>query len=249
MVWKPSMGWHVMHASGGVNQKRDQEIDKKERNKRSKTLLYELRHKCWKMKKKSMVLYIRNYLHQSINAGISKMKRRGSWVDVSGTEVLDGVAGGSWPQGSERLWQRNSPLGMDLLGISGKWRRGIQPAYCLRTIARERRKTWQLLLKQMSTRWRQSTFWTQVQGCRCTLRGRLHGEFGGIRPERFGFIFRAAGTLFQDASCQAEDTGVPSAFGVDWQSGWGPVSFETLRDSECLWFLQIWEGRATLHHF
>ena len=68
------MGWHVMHASGGVNQKRDQEIDKKERNKRSKTLLYELRHKCWKMKKKSMVLYIHNYLHQSINAGISKTK-------------------------------------------------------------------------------------------------------------------------------------------------------------------------------
>ena len=42
---------------------------------------------------------------------------------------------GSWGyewSGSECLWERNSPLGMALLGILGKWKKEIHPAYYLR---------------------------------------------------------------------------------------------------------------------
>ena len=38
-------------------------------------------------------------------------------------------------------------------------------------------------------------------------------------------------SLLQDASCWAEDTGIPSALDVDWQPGWVAVCLECLRDS------------------
>ena len=92
--------------------------------------------------------------------------------------------------------------------------------------ARERRKTWKLLLEQMSTRWHLSTFWTQVpfQGCRCRLRS---GGWCGVgsthsNHQKVCVIFLGTrDSLLQDASFQAEDTGVPSSFAVDWQPGWG----------------------------
>ena len=39
--------------------------------------------------------------------------------------------------------------------------------------------------------------------------------------QRFGVVLLAPWTLLKDASCQAEDTGVPAAFDVDLQPGWG----------------------------
>ena len=49
--------------------------------------------------------------------------------------------------------------------------------------------------------------------------GRTHTK----HPEVFGCFLGTWYSLLQDASCQAEDTGVPAAFDVDLQPGWGVV--------------------------
>lgn len=48
---------------------------------------------------------------------------------------------------------------------------------------------------------------------------------------RFVVCFWEPRTLLQYASCQAEDTCVPLAFGVDWQPGLGAPCLECLNDS------------------
>ena len=49
--------------------------------------------------------------------------------------------------------------------------------------------------------------------------GRTHTK----HPEVFGCFLGTWHTLLQDASCQAEDKCIASAFDVDWQPGWGAV--------------------------
>ena len=49
--------------------------------------------------------------------------------------------------------------------------------------------------------------------------------------QRFGMAFQALVTLLQDASCQAEETGVPSALDVDLQPGQLAEHLECLRVS------------------
>ena len=78
------------------------------------------------------------------------------------------------------------------------------------------RRKLELLLEQMSTRWRQATFWIQVplQGHRSRIRfgvdfvlGRTHSK----HPEVWSYFLGTWNFLLQDTSCQTEDRNVPSA--------------------------------------
>ena len=68
-----------------------------------------------------------------------------------------------------------------------------------------------------------------LQGCACRLRGEVDGGFGRTsskHPEVWH-----GDSLLQDASCQAEETGVPSALDVALQPGWVTEHLECLRVS------------------
>ena len=125
---------------------------------------------------------------------------------------------------------RNSPLGKALLGISRKWRKEIQTAYCSRphialgAVEPERGGKPESFCYS-----RCPQDGTRVpSGPRCHSKVAGAGSEGGLMWfwQKFcGIFLGTMDSMLQDASFQAEDTGVPSAFAVDWQLSWGGSVF------------------------
>ena len=106
-----------------------------------------------------------------------------------------------WPQGPERCWERNSPLGRDFLGISGKGVKEIQPEYYLRPMQpqgllsqREEENLRVAVRADVHTR-APEYLWThvQLQGCRCRFRGGVDGVLVGTQSKHREFFWLLSG--------------------------------------------------------
>ena len=185
--------------------------------------LYEWRNHSWKIKKKSIIPYLHLYLHKYISAMIYKKKECSH--DILGWELSlwREQHGVGWHQGSESLLERKNPLGRALLGISWKWGKAIQGAYCL----------WPMQPQGLLSQGEEENLRGAVRadvhmrapeylldlgaGPRLQVQAQRWGWFcleqnPQQAPRGFSVVSWAPGTLLQNASCQAEDTGVSSAF-------------------------------------
>ena len=150
---------------------------KKERKKRRKKQRKIGRHE-WIMfprSRKSIISSIHSYIHRNISAQIHEKLNKAVMTWWVGAEVVNGLfwcrlASVSWKTFSETAYLKEHFSVFKERG--GRKTNGhIAQGQC-----RERRKSWELLSEQMSTRRHQSTFWTLCSykaACLSRLRGRL----------------------------------------------------------------------------
>ena len=168
----------------------------------------------------------------------------------------------NWPQGSESIWEWNSPLGRAFLGISRKQGRKSNENNCPRPMQSQ----W-LLSQREEENLSHSYSWCPQESPIVPTRSMYCSKAAGASSEvglMLGWAEPTASTqmffgcfldttwysLLQDASFQAEYTGVPSVFLVGLAAWLGGIMFRMLEEftvSECPVLLQRQDLRLTKH--